>query len=171
MSEHYIGGQVMISYIDFVKKKSGPQGLMDMEKHMGIPLNEIVVEKDYSYKYSDLCLTFINEKYGTKDVIQAGRFSATNIGTKRYFAVILPPKKLLDMLVESVSKVTNSVVVSYELNEKGAEVLVKGPYMHSLEREYWLGMLMGLFDLNKRDGKVEPLDFKDGEEARYSMKW
>ena len=173
MKGEYINGQVLLSFRDFMKKKYGQAGLVEMNGKLDFKILDIVDELEYPAGYAVACMDYIQTKYGAEELYQAGRFSLQNIGAKRYFTLFLPPNKLLDKLMESVPKVNNSVKLNVEYTENGAIVTLANRELKEIQCKYWHGMLQGIFDLTKTKGTIEVDTSRVAKDrkATYTMKW
>ena len=143
-----------------------------MGGYVRFPVNSIVGVKDYPLEYSHRCMNYLKDTYGLEELVRTGRFSISNVASKRYVALLLPPDKLLAKLKESVTKVNDQVRVDYTLSTMGADVTVSSDVMTDIHREYWKGMLLEIYDMTKIKGSVEIVNFKEGDSSiKYEIVW
>ena len=63
-----IGGTALLSYFDFVKKKSGKTGVEEMSRSLDLWQEEIDASRDYPVELPNKVLGYINERYGDKGI-------------------------------------------------------------------------------------------------------
>ncbi|MFO7992031.1 MAG: hypothetical protein R6U61_07050 [Thermoplasmata archaeon] len=174
MTERYeIDGQVILNFRDFVKKSYGKDGFEKMAGELPFDISSVYGGVDYPIEYVNKCMCYIKENYGMEMLYNAGRFSMRNLGMKRYLTLLMPPKKILDKLQESVSKMNNAVSLEIEYNDFGALVTMHGPDWDDMNSMFWKGMLKGALEVTKTEGEVtmEESDVAGIEEVYYSVVW
>jgi len=169
----YIAGQVLLSFRDFIKKRHGQEGVEQLSSAMDFEIMKITDEREYPANYAVDCMDYIHDAYGPEELFQMGRFSLQNIGSKRYFTLLLPPEKLLVNLMDSVPKVNSMVKLDIEYLENGAAITVSSSKLKEIHCNYWQGILQGVFDLTKTKGTIESDISKVSTDKKviFTIKW
>ena len=66
----YINGQVLLSFMNFVKKKHGQGGLDQLDKALDFSFRDVVDEGQYPAAYAVDCMNFIQNTYGADALFQ-----------------------------------------------------------------------------------------------------
>ena len=108
-----VGGTVIISFCDYLKKIKGKGAAEELAKRVSYKLAEINPAGDYPAVYADETLLYIHETCGLDAVRNLGRFNFESIGSKRYLMKMLSLESSLDRIAESYNKLTNKQVSFY----------------------------------------------------------
>ncbi len=173
MVEEHISGQIIASYAAYVKKKYGKDGIEEMSKVLGEDMGNISDSKTYPAQTAADLMNYLKDTYGLEELFKLGRFTVANVGTKRYFSLFISTENIIPRMVESVQKVNDSISLTAEYGNNSATVTVTGSEMLDVQREFWRGMMQGIFDLNKTTGKVEVDDSKMRSHGQivYKLTW
>ncbi len=171
MEETKAKGSVVNGYLKFVKKKWGIQGMEEATKYSGIKKRP----KDgewFSMVKTDKVLEWIARNKGVEYVREAGKYTAKDLGIFEYLiASIVGIGRFLQKAEETYSTVFNFGDLRIKIEEKRAIVDMRGAKITEYSCTAWEGALLGIMEVTKSHGTVNPLKPDDPGDCKFFMKW
>ena len=171
MDEKKAKGVVANGYLKFIKRKWGIEGLNQAMQHAGIK----EAPKDgewFSMLKTERLLEWIDRNKGMKYVIEAGRYTAKDMGIFRYmFASIIGIERLLRRAQNTYSTIFNYGRIEMEMASKKAKITFRDAKVTEYSCMAWKGALHGLMEVTRSHGSVKHLEPENPEDCAFEMQW
>ncbi len=169
MTEEMSKGAVPNGYMKFIKRKWGVSGLEEAMKYAGIEKRPKDSEW-FPMRKSDMLLEWIYRNKGEKQVIEAGRFAAKDLGIFGYlFSSILGLDRLLERSRETYPRMFNYGRMIYEKDGNRAIVIMKGVKLSEYTCLAWEGGIKGLMEITKSTANLRRIEVESDRDCKYSI--
>ena len=171
MDEKRAKGVVANGYMKFIKRKWGIEGLNQAMEYAGIK-RELRDGEWFSMTKTDKLLEWIGRKKGMEYVIEAGRYTAKDMGIFRYmFASIMGMERVLRRAQDAYGTIFNFGKIDIEMNGKKAKITFRDARLTEYSCMAWEGALQGLMEVTRSHGSVKPLEPQNPEDCAFEMQW
>ncbi len=171
MNEKMAKGAVLNGYLKFIKKKWGLNGLKEAMAYANIKKEPRDGEWGLARNF-DLILEWIAKNKGMKQVKEAGRYSAKDLGVFGYiFGAVVGAEKLLKRMEATYPTMFNYGKMVIEIGDKSAVINIKGAAISDYDCPAWEGGLIGLMEIARSNGRVKVRKPENPEDCRYMVEW
>ncbi len=154
-NDNELSGQIIISMINYVRKRWGERGVSDLEGDTGIKAGGIKEGMFYPLDHAGKVMAHVKDRYGPENIRKMGRFQVKDIGFKRYLARFVPPEKVLRLIRESYHKMTKVGTMGIKETKGGAEITMTDFIKNEDLVELWTGVYEGVLEMTRTKGSVE----------------
>jgi len=172
-TEGKVAGTILISLREYSRKKWGVAGYEDMKNVLDYEIDKIAPERIYPISHAGQILEHVQRKKGNDELVRMGVFTVQNIGAKRYFALLLPVKSLVEKIKDTIDKISSSIEMDIRDGHNSVTVTMQSPHYNDVQAHFWKGMYQGVLQMAHKKGKVDmdTSGLKDDHRVIYMISW
>ena len=149
-----VRGSIIVTLLKYVKKKWGKNGLHEFMTSTSMDPNAYEEIGNYSSDEAMIIMDWIDTTHGRQELQNLGRFTAQDIGLKRYLSLVMSIKFLVKAVKESNDRMMNYGSIEIEEKNGGFVVTITDIILTDTLLEFWTGIFEGIFIMSRRKGTV-----------------
>lgn len=173
MTENKIRGSVLNSYIKFVKKKWGVDGVTALVKYIGANTEGFKEGNWYDQKIEYKAFDWIKKNKGEQYVTECGTFCIQQLGLLSYVVRFTDIEYILKEAKKGYKDAYNYGSLDVELGRKEAKIVLQDAAVDEYACLSWLGAFIGAMEMTKTKGDIRELKCqrKGAPRCEFKMTW